>query len=36
MFNTHVYSSILRALVGSVSDYCVHNAKCPVLVVKQP
>ncbi|KAB1221074.1 Universal stress protein A-like protein [Morella rubra] len=25
-----------RALLGSVSSYCVQNAKCPVLVVKKP
>lgn len=24
-----------RALLGSVSNYCVHNAKCPVLVVRK-
>ncbi|KAK9276975.1 hypothetical protein L1049_006514 [Liquidambar formosana] len=25
-----------RAIIGSVSNYCVQNAKCPVLVVKKP
>ncbi|GFQ02486.1 universal stress protein a-like protein [Phtheirospermum japonicum] len=27
---------IKRAFLGSVSDYCAHQAKCAVLVVKPP
>ncbi|KAK4749899.1 hypothetical protein SAY87_027348 [Trapa incisa] len=27
---------IKRALLGSVSDYCTHCAKCPVLIIKPP
>jgi len=25
-----------RAVLGSVSDYCVHNARCTVMIVKRP
>ena len=25
-----------RAVLGSVSDYCAHHAKCPVVIVKKP
>ncbi|KAK2635195.1 hypothetical protein Ddye_029987 [Dipteronia dyeriana] len=28
--------TIQRAFLGSVSNYCVHNAKCPTLVVRKP
>ncbi|GAB4828853.1 hypothetical protein Ancab_018512 [Ancistrocladus abbreviatus] len=28
--------AVQRALLGSVSGYCVQHAKCPVLVVKKP
>ncbi|KAL2644105.1 hypothetical protein R1flu_011692 [Riccia fluitans] len=27
--------NVKRMLLGSVSDYCVHNVHCPVIVVKQ-
>ncbi|OMP09860.1 Universal stress protein A [Corchorus olitorius] len=27
--------ALQRAFLGSVSNYCVHNAKCPVLVVRK-
>ncbi|KAH9313698.1 hypothetical protein KI387_022325 [Taxus chinensis] len=33
---SHGYGTIKRALLGSVSDYCAHHAKCPVLIVKKP
>ncbi|KAJ4832038.1 hypothetical protein Tsubulata_017765 [Turnera subulata] len=27
---------VKRAFLGSVSDYCAHHAKCPILIVKPP
>ena len=30
------YGFLQRALLGSVSNHCVHNCKCPVVVVKRP
>ncbi|KAJ7538001.1 hypothetical protein O6H91_11G030700 [Diphasiastrum complanatum] len=32
---SHGYGAIKRAFLGSVSDYCAHRSKCPVLVVKK-
>ncbi|GLJ09364.1 hypothetical protein SUGI_0107440 [Cryptomeria japonica] len=29
------YGAIRRAVIGSVSNYCAHHAKCPVLIVKR-
>ncbi|MFS7908491.1 putative universal stress protein A family [Helianthus anomalus] len=28
--------AIKRALLGSISDFCAHHSKCPILVVKPP
>lgn len=28
--------ALKRAFLGSVSDYCVQHASCPVIVVKRP
>jgi nucleotide-binding universal stress UspA family protein len=30
------HGAIRRAVMGSVSNYCAHHAKCPVLIVKKP
>ncbi|KAF8033070.1 hypothetical protein BT93_D1842 [Corymbia citriodora subsp. variegata] len=36
ILGSHSRGAVQRAFLGSVSDYCVHNAKCPVLVVRKP
>ncbi|CAA6654391.1 unnamed protein product [Spirodela intermedia] len=36
VMGSHGYGFVKRALLGSVSDYCIHHAKCPVLIVKRP
>ncbi|KAG6764204.1 hypothetical protein POTOM_031663 [Populus tomentosa] len=36
VLGSHNRGPVQRAFLGSVSNYCVHNAKCPVLVVKKP
>ena len=33
---TLIYNVSCRAVLGSVSDYCAHHAKCPVIIVKKP
>ncbi|KAJ7537974.1 hypothetical protein O6H91_11G030100 [Diphasiastrum complanatum] len=35
ILGSHGYGAIKRAFLGSVSDYCAHRSKCPVLVVKK-
>ncbi|KAF5751917.1 universal stress protein A-like protein [Tripterygium wilfordii] len=35
ILGSHGRGAIQRAFLGSVSNYCVHNAKCPVLVVRK-
>ncbi|TXG57379.1 hypothetical protein EZV62_018692 [Acer yangbiense] len=36
VIGSHSRGTIQRAFLGSVSNYCVHNAKCPALVVRKP
>ncbi|KAF3436534.1 hypothetical protein FNV43_RR23626 [Rhamnella rubrinervis] len=36
VMGSHGYGFFKRALLGSVSDYCAKNAKCPVVIVKHP
>eukprot|EP00245_Coleochaete_scutata_P010898 TRINITY_DN393_c0_g1_i1.p1 TRINITY_DN393_c0_g1~~TRINITY_DN393_c0_g1_i1.p1 ORF type:complete len:162 (+),score=27.76 TRINITY_DN393_c0_g1_i1:137-622(+) len=35
VMGSHGYGAIKRAFLGSVSDYCVHHASCPVIVVRK-
>lgn len=35
VIGSHAHSRVERVLLGSVSDYVVHHAQCPVLVVRQ-
>ena len=27
--------SVCRTFLGSVSDYCAHHAKCPIIIVRK-
>ncbi|CAA3003077.1 universal stress A [Olea europaea subsp. europaea] len=33
---SHGYGTFKRAVLGSVSDYCCHHARCSVMIVKKP
>ncbi|KAJ4972746.1 hypothetical protein NE237_005920 [Protea cynaroides] len=35
ILGTHGWGTFKRTFLGSVSNYCVQNAKCPVLVIKK-
>ena len=36
VIGSHGYGIIKRAFLGSVSNHCAQNVKCPVLIVKMP
>ncbi|CAK9139114.1 unnamed protein product [Ilex paraguariensis] len=36
VMGSHGYGLIKRAFLGSVSNHCAQNLKCPVLIVKRP
>ncbi|KAH1259241.1 Universal stress protein A-like protein [Glycine max] len=36
IMGSHGYGVVKRAFLGSVSNYCSQNVKCPVLIVKKP
>ncbi|KAI5587154.1 hypothetical protein BDE02_05G012500 [Populus trichocarpa] len=36
VMGSHGHGLIKRAFLGSVSNHCVQNVKCPVLIVKKP
>ncbi|XP_021896202.1 universal stress protein A-like protein [Carica papaya] len=35
IIGSHGKGAVQRVFLGSVSNYCVHHAKCPVLVVRK-
>ncbi|KAI3467076.1 hypothetical protein Pfo_023739 [Paulownia fortunei] len=35
VLGSHSRGALKRAFLGSVSNYCVHNAKCQVLIVRK-
>ncbi|PKU86747.1 Universal stress protein A-like protein [Dendrobium catenatum] len=36
VLGSYGYPSIKRTVIRSVKDYCAHNARCNVMIVKQP
>ncbi|KAF7142997.1 hypothetical protein RHSIM_Rhsim05G0133000 [Rhododendron simsii] len=36
VMGSHGYGMIKRAFLGSVSNHCAQNVKCPVLIAKRP
>jgi len=36
VLGSHGYGTFKRTFLGSVSDYCAHHAKCPVMIIKKP
>ncbi|KAL7003147.1 hypothetical protein U1Q18_004305 [Sarracenia purpurea var. burkii] len=36
VMGSHGYGLMKRTFLGSVSNHCAQNVKCPVLIVKEP
>ncbi|GMY21873.1 universal stress protein PHOS32-like [Fagus crenata] len=36
VMGSHGYGPIKRVFLGSVSNHCAQNVKCPILIVKKP